>query len=107
MQRFNKLIGDAFFLLIVSLANRQGFKIRGVLPWHNFLPGPTSSNILDFKIYLDYCKKKASDDNLAGVIAIHWRPKRSVNTLEHSPILQKIQDRKNYQCKILFLYQWE
>ena len=36
----------------------QEFKIRGVLPWHNFLSGPTAWNEIDYEKYLDYCKQK-------------------------------------------------
>ena len=33
------------------------FEIRGVLPWHNFLSGPTSWNIEDYQKYLDECER--------------------------------------------------
>ena len=32
------------------------FEIRGVLPWHNFLSGPTSWNLEDYTRYLDQCE---------------------------------------------------
>ena len=34
------------------------FAVRGVLPWHNFLSGPSAWNIEDYKKYLDTCKDK-------------------------------------------------
>ena len=45
-------------LLIISLQIfAQSFEIRGVLPWHNFLSGPTAWNEDDYKKYLDDCQK--------------------------------------------------
>ena len=35
-----------------------GFAIRGVLPWHNFLSGPTSWNLGEYERYLDDCQQK-------------------------------------------------
>jgi hypothetical protein len=35
-----------------------GFAIRGVLPWHNFLSGPSAWNLSDYEKYLDDCKSK-------------------------------------------------
>ncbi len=48
-------------LLLILLFNgagvfSQSFEIRGVLPWHNFLSGPTAWNESDYRIYLDDCK---------------------------------------------------
>ncbi|RPH33706.1 hypothetical protein EHM92_08115, partial [bacterium] len=34
------------------------FPIRGVLPWHNFLSGPSAWNREDYEKYLDDCKEK-------------------------------------------------
>lgn len=34
------------------------FTIRGVLPWHNFLSGPSAWNLEDYEKYLDDCKEK-------------------------------------------------
>ena len=34
------------------------FAIRGVLPWHNFLSGPSAWNLGDYEKYLDDCKEK-------------------------------------------------
>lgn len=36
----------------------EPFEIRGVLPWHNFLCGPTSWNRADYENYLDRCKEE-------------------------------------------------
>lgn len=34
----------------------EPFEIRGVLPWHNFLCGPTAWNKADYEVYLDNCE---------------------------------------------------
>jgi len=34
-------------------AAEEGFEIRGTLPWHNFLSGPTAWNESDYRVYLD------------------------------------------------------
>jgi hypothetical protein len=33
------------------------FHIRGVLPWHNFLSGPSAWNLDDYRKYLDDCRR--------------------------------------------------
>jgi len=38
--------------------NPSPFQIRGVLPWHNFLSGPSGWNLDDYEKYLDSCKQK-------------------------------------------------
>lgn len=38
--------------------SQNEFNIRGVLPWHNFLSGPTSWNLDDYEKYLDHCKEE-------------------------------------------------
>lgn len=48
------------FLIFLSFSAQvfaQSFEIRGVLPWHNFLSGPTAWNENDYKDYLDECAK--------------------------------------------------
>lgn len=35
----------------------SGFKIRGTLPWHNFLSGPSAWNESDYVLYLDRMKE--------------------------------------------------
>lgn len=45
------------FLIICSQISAQSFEIRGVLPWHNFLSGPTAWNEDDYEKYLDECQK--------------------------------------------------
>lgn len=40
------------------------FKIRGVLPWHNFMCGPSGWNEKDYEAYLDQCK--AEEINFIG-----------------------------------------
>ena len=43
-----------FLVLWVPVMSKENhFKIRGVLPWHNFLSGPTAWNENDYKVYLD------------------------------------------------------
>jgi len=41
------------WLSTVVLLQAQSFAVRGVLPWHNFLSGPTSWNENDYAAYLD------------------------------------------------------
>lgn len=41
----------------MSLQAQDKFNIRGVLPWHNFLSGPTAWNQEDYRTYLDECQK--------------------------------------------------
>ena len=43
--------------LPVSLLAQEKFNIRGVLPWHNFLSGPTGWNLEDYRNYLDECQQ--------------------------------------------------
>lgn len=47
----------AFLIIFTSQIFAQSFEIRGVLPWHNFLSGPTAWNEDDYKKYLDDCQK--------------------------------------------------
>lgn len=49
-----------FILLFVgpgySVTAQHSFNIRGVLPWHNFLSGPSAWNEDDYRNYLDECQ---------------------------------------------------
>jgi hypothetical protein len=45
------------FLSVSTQIFAQKFEIRGVLPWHNFLSGPTAWNEDDYREYLDDCQK--------------------------------------------------
>lgn len=36
---------------------KPAFAIRGVLPWHNFLSGPSAWDLADYRTYLDWCKQ--------------------------------------------------
>ena len=66
----------ALLLTMLSLrANAEGktptpptappaFEIRGTLPWHNFLSGPSAWNEADYRAYLD--DLKARDLNFVG-----------------------------------------
>ena len=44
----------------------RSFSIRGVLPWHNFLSGPTAWNVEDYEAYLDECQAQG-----INLIAFH------------------------------------
>jgi len=39
--------------LLASAGDAPAFAIRGTLPWHNFLSGPTAWNEEDYEWYLD------------------------------------------------------
>ncbi len=57
------------FILLFGIAAwsyAQSFEIRGVLPWHNFLSGPTGWNEKDYEKYLDECRQ-----NGINFIAFH------------------------------------
>lgn len=58
----------AFSLFISAIAQKAGksFEIKGVLPWHNFLSGPSAWNSEDYLNYLDDCQK-----NGINFIAFH------------------------------------
>lgn len=45
-------------LVAQSAPREEPFPIRGVLPWHNFLSGPSAWNLEDYERYLDDCKAK-------------------------------------------------
>ncbi len=48
-----------FFISIASFSQTKNtFEIRGVLPWHNFLSGPSVWNEQDYEKYLDQCAKQ-------------------------------------------------
>jgi hypothetical protein len=55
----NKFLSSLFILLLVIIRvdgqQKPSFSIRGVLPWHNFLSGPSAWNEPDYKQYLDEC----------------------------------------------------
>ncbi len=53
MKRYLFLI----FICVATSITAQSFEIRGVLPWHNFLSGPTAWNEDDYREYLDECQK--------------------------------------------------
>lgn len=59
-------VQSIFILLCIcsGLLAQEKFNIRGVLPWHNFLSGPTSWNLDDYRNYLDKCQK--NDINFIG-----------------------------------------
>lgn len=47
-------------LVLFSTAARaqEAIKVRGVLPWHNFLSGPSAWNLPDYEKYLDECARQ-------------------------------------------------
>lgn len=47
-------------------ADPSSFAVRGVLPWHNFLSGPTAWNAEDYQAYLDWCQEQG-----INLIAFH------------------------------------
>lgn len=53
-------------LFVCTQIKAQPFQIRGVLPWHNFLSGPSAWNEDDYAKYLDDCQK-----NGINFIAFH------------------------------------
>ena len=61
-------------------AQNDSFAVRGVLPWHNFLCGPTSWNLSDYKKYLDQCK--AGGINLVAFHTYSGGGERYVNYVE-------------------------
>lgn len=56
MRRITFLLILIFTIKVTSAQN--SFNIRGVLPWHNFLSGPSAWNEEDYRKYLDDCKSK-------------------------------------------------
>lgn len=55
MKRLTTLFCTLFFASAMGWA-AEPFAIRGVLPWHNFLCGPTAWNEEDYEKYLDSCQ---------------------------------------------------
>jgi len=43
--------------VLASEVNKPAFSIRGTLPWHNFLSGPSAWNLADYEKYLDGLKQ--------------------------------------------------
>jgi hypothetical protein len=59
----NKFFLSLYMLVLVMATGAAGqskssFEIKGVLPWHNFLSGPSAWNEADYKQYLDDCAKQ-------------------------------------------------
>lgn len=44
-------------LCCLGMRAQEKFQVRGVLPWHNFLSGPTAWNLEDYRNYLDECRR--------------------------------------------------
>lgn len=47
-----------FFKVNSRAQEEDSFQIRGVLPWHNFLSGPSAWNEKDYAEYLDNCARQ-------------------------------------------------
>jgi dienelactone hydrolase len=69
-------------LLMLSLAVRgaEPMKVRGMLPWHNFLSGPTAWNERDWKQYLDWMQQRGL--NLLALHCYTGGAQRYVNYVE-------------------------
>ncbi|MFB3784769.1 MAG: hypothetical protein ACE15F_00225 [bacterium] len=61
-------------------AEQAGFSIRGTLPWHNFLSGPTAWNFEDYQAYLDWMAKR--NLNFIGFHCYTGGAERYVNYVE-------------------------
>lgn len=57
MRHTHQLLILLLFFSCAGLRAQEKFNIRGVLPWHNFLSGPTAWNLEDYRNYLDECQK--------------------------------------------------
>lgn len=66
MRKIQYLFIGLFFCL--GIQAQEKFNIRGVLPWHNFLSGPTSWNLSDYRNYLDECQKMVSTSLVSTII---------------------------------------
>ncbi len=66
MEMIKKVLVCFVFGLAGFLSQAQPLEIRGVLPWHNFLSGPTAWNAEDYRNYLDECQEKG-----INLIAFH------------------------------------
>jgi hypothetical protein len=52
-----RLLALLLMVLGGTLRAEQPFKVRGALPWHNFLSGPTAWDEPEYERYLDWMKK--------------------------------------------------
>ncbi len=69
-----------FFINNFVMSMDNTFKIRGTLPWHNFLSGPTSWNERDYKEYLN--RMQELDLNLIAFHCYTGGAERYVNYVE-------------------------
>lgn len=58
MKMFKFILLFISILICKGLLAQNSFPIRGVLPWHNFLSGPSAWNEEDYRKYLDECQKQ-------------------------------------------------
>ncbi len=52
------VIGLFLSWVTLSAQKSESFEIRGVLPWHNFLSGPSAWNEKDYEKYLNECQRQ-------------------------------------------------
>ncbi|MGC8744453.1 MAG: hypothetical protein ACP5T0_11305 [Verrucomicrobiia bacterium] len=61
IQKFIGLFTIIYFVLIIAVSSlfgaESGFNVRGTIPWHNFLSGPSAWNEGDYLKYLDRLKE--------------------------------------------------
>lgn len=74
------LISMTFINPANSEETESPFSIRGTLPWHNFLSGPTAWNFDDYKAYLDRIAE--SNMNFVGFHCYTGGAERYVNYVE-------------------------
>ena len=66
MRSVNVLSLALLFQWAYAAAPDRGFEVRGALPWHNFLSGPTAWNESDWRNYLDWMKRSG-----LNLLALH------------------------------------
>lgn len=77
----NLLLGFCIAAFLASSVFADSpFRIRGTLPWHNFLSGPTAWNMEDYKTYLDGLA--ARNLNFVGFHCYTGGAERYVNYVE-------------------------
>ncbi len=88
-----RLTGWMLLFTFSSVLAQEAFKIRGTLPWHNFLCGPTGWNEEDYEHYLD--RLAEMDMNFIGfhcytggptVHALYVEPLVKVSYLGETPV---------------------
>lgn len=83
--RYGRTIGLGLVLsglsAVLSVYGAESpFAIRGTLPWHNFLSGPTAWNLKDYQFYLDWMAER--NLNFVGFHCYTGGAERYVNYVE-------------------------